>query len=432
MRKMTRSEDLFRRAQLRMPGGVNSPVRAFRSVGGTPPFITRGGGARVYDADGNEYIDYVCSWGPLILGHVHPEVVAAITEAAQKGTSFGASTEAEIEIAELICDAMPSIEKIRLVSSGTEATMSALRLCRAYTGREKIIKFAGGYHGHSDGLLVKAGSGATTLGVPDSSGVPRCYTENTLVAAYNSLDTVAELFEHHPADVAAVIVEPVAANMGLVKPRPGFLSGLREMTQRYDALLIFDEVITGFRVGHGGAQALFGVTPDITCLGKIIGGGMPVGAYGGRKDIMAMIAPEGPVYQAGTLSGNPLAVAAGLATLRVLGRPGTYDRLEALSARMEEGIARSLAGRKATLSRLGSLLTLFFAPEEVGDYSTAMHSDVRCYATFFNHLLDAGIYWPPSQYEAAFISLAHTEADIDQTVQAVAEALAESDIPNTR
>ena len=428
MRSTWRSDELFKRAQQRMPGGVNSPVRAFKAVGGTPPFITQGEGPRIRDADGNEYIDYVCSWGPLILGHAHPGVVAAVTEAARKGFSFGASTETEVELAETICQAMPSIEKIRLVSSGTEAAMSALRLCRAYTGRDKVVKFAGGYHGHSDGLLVKAGSGATTLGIPDSPGVPRGCAENTLVATYNNLETVAELFERCPMDIAAVIVEPAAANMGLVKPQPGFLHGLREMTLRQGALLVFDEVITGFRLSYGGAQGLFGVTPDITCLGKVIGGGMPIGAYGGRKDIMAMVAPEGPVYQAGTLSGNPLATTAGLATLRILGAPGTYERLEKLSARMEDGIVKLLAGRGATFSRLGSLMTVFFTAEEVRDYSAALRSDLRRFAAFFNHLLNSGIYWPPSQFEAAFVSLAHTGADIDQTVLTISRALTESDL----
>jgi glutamate-1-semialdehyde 2,1-aminomutase len=420
MKDRPRSREIFERAQQILPGGVNSPVRAFRAVNSTPPVIQKGSGSQIYDVDGNCYVDFVGSWGPLILGHAHPKVIQAIISSAGHGTSFGALTEAEIEMAGLICKAMPSIEKVRMVNSGTEATMSALRLARAFTRKDKIIKFAGGYHGHSDGLLVKAGSGATTLGVPDSPGIPAGYTENTLVADYNDLQSVATLFELYPGQIAAVIVEPVAANMGVIRPRPDFLPGLREITREHGALLIFDEVITGFRLAYGGAQSLFGITPDITCLGKIIGGGLPVGAYGGRRDIMSMISPEGPVYQAGTLSGNPVAMAAGLETLRQLSQPGNYAKLEAMSAQMETGIRQAIAGKGVQLVRQGSLLTLFFSPAEVYDYKTALNSDTHRYAAFFNHLLDHGIYWPPSQYEAAFISLAHTEDDIQKTVGLIA------------
>ena len=341
MKESRRSRELFLEAQHYLPGGVDSPVRAFTAVGGNPPFIVKAKGSKLYDADGNDYIDFVGSWGPLILGHAHPRVVEAIKRAAEHGTSFGAPTELEVILARMISEAIPSIEMLRFVNSGTEATMSALRLARAFTGKDKIIKFAGGYHGHADGLLVKGGSGLATLGIPDSAGVPSSYAENTLVAPYNNIEAVRQIFELYPRQIAAVIVEPIAANMGVVLPQPGFLTGLRQLTGEFGALLIFDEVITGFRVAYGGAQTLYGVTPDLTCLGKIIGGGLPVGAYGGRREIMQMVAPVGPVYQAGTLSGNPLAMTAGIETLKILQPPGTYKQLEMKSASLEEGITKA-------------------------------------------------------------------------------------------
>ncbi|HJX13674.1 MAG TPA: glutamate-1-semialdehyde 2,1-aminomutase [Dehalococcoidales bacterium] len=419
-----RSRELFEEARRYLPGGVDSPVRAFKAVGGTPPFIVSGRGSRIFDADGNEFIDYVCSWGPLILGHAPPPVVEALKQAVERGTTFGASTELEITLARMITAAMPSIEMIRFVNSGTEATMSALRLARAFTRRDKIIKFAGGYHGHADGLLVKAGSGVATLSLPDSPGVPASYARNTLVAAYNNPETVAELFKHYPRDIAAVIVEPVAANMGVVPPRPGFLEGLRRLTSDYGALLIFDEVITGFRVAYGGASALYGVTPDLTCLGKIIGGGLPVGAYGGQREIMEMIAPAGPVYQAGTLSGNPLAMTAGIETLKVLSQPGTYEQLEATAASLEKGIAG--AGSPLpfgiNVSRVASLLTIFFTNNSALDYESVSGADTALFGRFFRQLLAQGIYWPPSQFEAAFVSLAHRAEDIRRTIRAIKKA----------
>lgn len=420
-----RSDELFIEAQKYLPGGVDSPVRAFKAVGGNPLFVHRGKGSRIWDADGNEFIDYVGSWGPLILGHANPGVIKAVQRAAESGTSFGAPTDRETILARMVCEAVPSIEKVRFVSSGTEATMSALRLARAFTGREKIIKFAGCYHGHSDGLLVKAGSGAMTLGVPDSPGVPRGYAENTLIAPFNDLEAVRALFTRY-TDIAAVIVEPVAANMGVVLPKSGFLEGLREITRSAGALLIFDEVITGFRVAYGGAQAVYGVTPDLTCLGKIIGGGLPVGAYGGRGEIMDLIAPSGPVYQAGTLSGNPLAMAAGIETLRLLQMPGLYEELDEKGRRLEEGI-RSAAvrfGVAVHLPRIGSILTAFFTNDPVTDYASAICSNTERFGRFFRALLEEGIYWPPSQFEAAFVSLAHSEEDIEMTVAAIERALA--------
>lgn len=419
------SERLFQEAQKYLPGGVNSPARAFKAVGGTPPFIVRGQGSKMYDADGNEFIDYICSWGPLILGHCHPQVVAALKEAVEQGTSFGASTEREITLAKMVSVAMPSIEMVRFVNSGTEAAMSALRLARAFTGRDKVVKFEGGYHGHSDGLLAKGGSGLATLGIPDSPGVPVGYAQNTLTVPYNNLEAVEQLLQRYPEEIAAVIVEPVAGNMGLVPPKQGFLPGLCQLTSQHGALLIFDEVITGFRVGYGGAQALYGIAPDLTCLGKIIGGGLPVGAYGGRRDIMAMMAPTGPVYQAGTLSGNPLAMTAGIETLRVLSQPGVYERLEKTASTLEKGIAGAAAslGFKIKISRIGSLLTMFFTGDAVIDYETARRSDTTLFARFFQQLLSAGIYWPPSQFEAAFISLAHSDDDIRVTIKAIEGAL---------
>lgn len=424
--KFTNSERLFREAQRYLPGGVDSPVRAFKAVGGTPPFMVRGEGSRITDADGNTYIDYVCSWGPLILGHAHPQVVEAIRGAAASGTTFGAPTELEVTLAKMVSAAMPSIEMVRFVSSGTEATMSALRLARAFTGREKVIKFDGGYHGHSDGLLAKAGSGLATLGIPDSPGVPAGYAQNTLTAPYNDIKAVSAMFTRHPGEVAAVIIEPVAANMGVVPPKPGFPAELRELTRQSGALLVFDEVITGFRVAYGGAQSVYGVQPDLTCLGKIVGGGLPVGAYGGRRDIMQMVAPAGPVYQAGTLSGNPLAMTAGIETLKLLAEPGVYPQLESRAAALEQGIvaAAAKAAVPVSVQRAASLLTVFFATGPVTDYAQAKRSDTTRFKAFFRSLLESGIYWPPSQFEAAFVSLAHTEDDIHQTIMAVAKALA--------
>jgi glutamate-1-semialdehyde 2,1-aminomutase len=420
-----RSQKLFQEAQNYLPGGVDSPVRAFKAVGGTPPFIARGKGSRIYDEDGNEFIDYVCSWGPLILGHSHPQVVDALKRAAERGTSFGAPTELEITLAKMIAAAMPSIEMIRFVSSGTEATMTALRLARAFTGRDKIVKFAGGYHGHADGLLVKGGSGLATLGLPSSPGVPASYAQNTLVAPYNNAEAVAELFQQYPEEIAAVIVEPVAANIGVVPPQPGFLDNLRSLTSRSGALLIFDEVISGFRVAYGGAQAIYGITPDLTCLGKIIGGGLPVGAYGGKREIMEMMAPTGPVYQAGTLSGNPLAMTAGIETLKVLSQPGVYEQLESTASRLEKGIARVVGSLnlKLNISRFASLLTVFFTDSAAFDYESVSKADTKLFGRFFQQLLAEGIYWPPSQFEAAFISMAHSDEDIDFTIGAIEKAL---------
>ncbi len=419
-----RSEALFEEASRYFPGGVDSPVRAFSAVGGSPLFISKGRGSRMWDEDGNEYIDYVCSWGPLILGHAHPQVVEAVKAAADRGTSYGAPTELETRLGKLICDALPSVEMVRFVSSGTEATMSALRLARAFTGRDKIIKFAGCYHGHSDGLLAKAGSGATTLGVPDSPGVPQGYACNTLIARYNDLDSVRTLLQEHH-DVAAIVVEPVAANMGVVLPAPDFLSGLRALSRETGALLVFDEVITGFRVAFGGAQELYGVMPDLTCLGKTIGGGLPVGAYGGRGDIMQMVAPSGPVYQAGTLSGNPLAMTAGIETLNILKAGQAYEQLEQKGFMLEDGIKALISPMDLDVStqRIGSLLTLFFISPAPSDYDSARQSDTPRFAAFFHRLLQRGIYWPPSQFESAFISIAHTDADIERTITAIGEAL---------
>jgi glutamate-1-semialdehyde 2,1-aminomutase len=421
--KFKRSRALYEEAQRYLPGGVDSPVRAHKAVGATPLFIERGKGSKIFDADGNGYIDYVCSWGPLILGHARPEVVRALKHAAERGTSFGISTELEIKLAKMISAAMPSIEMLRFVNSGTEATMTDLRLARAFTGRDKIIKFAGGYHGHADGLLTTAGSGLATLDLPDSPGVPATYAQNTLTAHYNDLSSVEQLFLRYPKEIAAVIIEPVAANMGVVPPQPGFLENLRPLTREYGALLVFDEVITGFRVAYGGAQERYGVTPDLTCLGKIIGGGLPVGAYGGRSDIMKMMAPIGPVYQAGTLSGNPLAMTAGIETITLLGRPDVYPQLEKKSSALQDGILKSAAdnGISLQVARVSSLLTVFFNGHEVVDYESARQSDTSRFAEFFRGLLDRGIYWPPSQFEAAFISLAHSDKDIRSTLNAIGD-----------
>jgi glutamate-1-semialdehyde 2,1-aminomutase len=423
--RLPRSEKLFAEAQQYIPGGVNSPVRSFRAVGGTPPFIARGQGSHVWDVDGNEYIDYLGSWGPLVLGHAHPAVVGVIQQAAANGTSFGAPVEKEVELARLICQALPSVESVRLVNSGTEACMSAIRLARAFTGRSKIVKFSGCYHGHADGLLVKAGSGAMTHGVPTSAGVPQSYASETLVADYNDIASVERWFEAYPKDIAGVIVEPVAGNMGVVPPAEGFLSSLRRLTSGNGALLIFDEVITGFRLAYGGAQSTFQVTPDLTCLGKIIGGGLPVGAYGGRREIMEVVAPLGPMYQAGTLSGNPLAVTAGVVALAELQKPGTYERLETLARQLTEGLAEVFAEAQvpATINRVGSMFTGFFTSGPVHTLSQVEQSDVARYSKYFHAMLERGVYLAPSQFEAGFVSLAHTEEDIDQTVATAAAVL---------
>jgi len=414
MPNTTRSTELFAEAQHLIPGGVNSPVRAFRGVGGVPRFIERGAGAWLYDADGVRYIDYVLSWGPLILGHAHPAVVAAVAEQAARGTSYGAPTELETELARLIAQAMPAVELVRFVSSGTEATMSAVRLARAYTRRAKVIKFAGCYHGHADEFLVQAGSGVATLGLPDSPGVPAAATADTLSAPYNDLPAVETLLERHHGQVAAIIVEPVAGNMGLVPPRAGFLPGLRRLADAYGALLIFDEVMTGFRVAYGGAQARYGVTPDLTCLGKVIGGGLPAAAYGGRREIMELIAPAGPVYQAGTLSGNPLAMAAGLATLDVLSRPGMWERAERWAARAAAAIeaAATAAGVPVTVQRVGTMLTPFFTDAPVRDYAGAKRTDKAAYSAFFHAMLEGGVYLPPSAFEASFTSAVHGDVEL--------------------
>lgn len=420
-----RSQALYAEAIRYIPGGVNSPVRAFKAVGGQPIFISRGKGSRTFDVDGNEYIDYVASWGPLILGHADPGIVAAVSQAAQHGTSFGAPTELEVELARMVVEAVPSIDMVRFVNSGTEATMSALRLARGYTGRDKVIKFEGGYHGHADMLLAKAGSGVLTLGMPDSPGVPASAAQNTLTAPYNNLSAVEALLKENPGEVAAVILEPVAGNMGVVPPQPGFLQGLREATRSAGALLIFDEVITGFRVAYGGAQALYGVEPDLTCLGKVIGGGLPVGAYGGRGEIMEMMSPVGPVYQAGTLSGNPLAMTAGIMMLQALREPGRYDLLERRAVRLGNGLlaAAREAGVPASANRVGSMMTLFFTDQPVADYSSAKRSDTAMYARYFWAMLERGVYLAPSQFEAAFVSTAHSDADIDLTIAAAGEAM---------
>lgn len=422
------SEQLFARAQGVMPGGVSSPVRAYQAVGGTPPFLTRGAGARVTDADGTTYLDLVASWGPLILGHAHPAVVRAVADAAARGTSFGAPTAAEVELAELICAALPAVEMVRFVSSGTEATMSALRLARAATGRETILKFAGCYHGHVDALLVAAGSGVLTLGLPDSPGVTAGTRATTAVAPYNDLVAARLAFDTVGDDLAAVIVEPIAGNMGVVPPAAGFLEELRHMCDARGALLIFDEVITGFRVGWSGAQGMFGIRPDLTTLGKVIGGGLPIGAYGGRRDLMAMVAPVGPVYQAGTLSGNPVSVAAGLATLRALGEPGTYEALDARGAQLADGLAAAAkdAGVALAVQRVGSMLTGFLHDGEVTNLEDARRADAGAYRRYFHRMLDAGVMLPPSQLEASFVSLAHSPDDIDQIVAAARGALEHS------
>ncbi|HEX8011849.1 MAG TPA: glutamate-1-semialdehyde 2,1-aminomutase [Casimicrobiaceae bacterium] len=421
---MSKNDELFARAQRTIPAGVNSPVRAFRSVGGTPRFFARGEGAYVWDAEGTRYIDYVGSWGPAILGHAHPDAVRAVQEAARDGLSFGAPTEAEIEIAEMLCGLLPSLELVRLVSSGTEATMSALRLARGYTGRSKIVKFEGCYHGHGDSLLVKAGSGALTFGQPSSAGVPPPIAAETLVLAYNDLDEVAAAFKAHRGEIAGVIVEPVAGNMNLIAPRPGFLQGLRELCDRYGAVLIFDEVMTGFRVHLRGAQGLYGVAPDLTTLGKVIGGGMPVGAFGGKRAIMEKIAPLGPVYQAGTLSGNPVAVAAGLATLKAIQAPGFYDRLSARTRALTDGLAAAAAqaGVAFSAQAVGGMFGIYFAAKPPSSYAEVMACDKDAFNRFFHRMLDAGVYFAPSAFEAGFVSAAHTSADVEETVRLAGQA----------
>jgi glutamate-1-semialdehyde 2,1-aminomutase len=419
-----RSRRIFEESRRYIPGGVNSPVRSFRAVGGGPVVIAAAAGSRVTDVDGNVYVDYVGSWGPLILGHADPEVVEAVAAAARRGTSYGGATEAELELARAISQAVPSMEMLRFVSSGTEATMSALRLARAFTGRDLILKFEGCYHGHADSLLVRAGSGVATLGLPDSPGVPGALAELTLVAPYNDTTAVDAVFDRHGAALAAVIVEPVAANMGVVLPEPGFLERLRSLCDAAGALLIFDEVVTGFRLRYGGFQDACGVRPDLTCLGKVVGGGLPVGVYGGRRQVMSLVAPEGAVYQAGTLAGNPLAMAAGLATLRRLARPGFYEALEERAARLADGLraAAARAELPATLNRIGSMLTVFFAAPPVRDYASARTAETERYARFFRELLENGVYFPPAQFEAAFLSAAHADADLSQTLAAAERA----------
>ena len=426
-RKLDRSRELQKRAEQFIPGGVNSPVRAFRSVGGEPPFIVRGEGANIYDADGNRYIDYVGSWGPMILGHAAPQVTEALMNVVRNSTSFGASTPAEADLAEAVINAFPSMDKVRFVSSGTEATMSAIRLARACTGRKFIIKFEGCYHGHSDALLVKAGSGVATLGIPGSAGVPDDFVRYTLALPYNDPDALEEAFTRYTGKIACVIVEPIVGNMGCVPPKPGYLQFLRDITHREGTLLIIDEVMTGFRVSYGGAQELYGVKPDITTLGKIIGGGLPVGAYGGPNEIMDQVAPVGPMYQAGTLSGNPLAMAAGLAMLCTLrdNRGEIYPRLDRLSGQLCDGILASAkeAGVPMTVNRIGSMFTFFFTDKKVTDWDSAATSDTAKFGNFFRAMLDAGIWLPPSQFEAAFLGATHTEQDIADTIAAAREAL---------
>jgi glutamate-1-semialdehyde 2,1-aminomutase len=417
---MTAKLKIFRRAERRIPGGVNSPVRAWKSVGGVPLFVARGKGSYIFDVSGKRYIDFVGSWGPLILGHAHPRVVQVVQRRALQGFTFGAPTMLEVELAEAVAAAVPSIDKLRLVSSGTEATMSAIRLARAFTGRSKIIKFDGCYHGHSDGLLVKAGSGLATLSLPESAGVPRAFARETLIAKYNDSQSLQKIFARYKNEIAAIIVEPICGNMGVIKPEPRFLANLRQITLHHGALLIFDEVITGFRVAYGGAQALYEVRPDLTCLGKILGGGLPLAAFGGRSEIMDLLAPVGPVYQAGTLSGNPLAVAAGLATIRLLSCPGTYEKLEAQGAYLEEGMREILAHSRidATINRVGSMMTIFFGIDRVSHPDEARRCDRARFRKFFHAMLEHGIYLPPAPFEAMFVSLAHSKDDLVKYLKA--------------
>jgi glutamate-1-semialdehyde 2,1-aminomutase len=417
----------FNKAKRIIPGGVNSPVRAFKAVGGSPLFIQSAKGSKIYDVDGNGYIDYVLSWGPMILGHSHPTVIKALQKACERGTSYGAPTPLETELAEMIRKAYPSMEIVRMVNSGTEATMSAIRVARGFTGKDKVIKFEGCYHGHADGLLVKAGSGAATFGVPDSPGVPRDYARNTITVPYNDLKAVKKVLEQGAKNIACIIIEPVVGNIGCVLPNPGFLEGLRRLTKKYGVILIFDEVMTGFRVSYGGAQKAYKIKPDMTCLGKVIGGGLPVGAYGGRKDIMKMVAPEGPVYQAGTLSGNPLAMTAGIETLKIISKPGTYKQLMSKSAALEEALrhASKRAGIKTKFYRAGSMFCTYFTDTEVVDYATAKKADAKKFAQFFSKMLERGINLAPSQFEAGFMSLAHSAADINKTARAAYESFKE-------
>src|SRR3990170_2896314 len=419
------SKRIMKKALGLMPGGVNSPVRALKAVGGNPLFIKKAKGSKIYDVDGNSYIDYIGSWGPMILGHAHPKVTSALKKALERGTSYGAPTELEVELASMVVEAFSSIEMVRFVNSGTEATMSAIRLARAYTKRDKLIKFEGGYHGHSDGLLVKAGSGAATFGIPDSPGVPAGTAANTYTAVYNDLDSVRAIFEADPEGVACVIIEGVPGNMGVVLPKDGFLEGLSDLIDRFGALLIMDEVMSGFRLCYGGAQDVYGIRPDLTCLGKVIGGGLPVGAFGGRKEIMEMLSPSGPVYQAGTLSGNPLAMTAGIETLKLLKKKGAYEKLLASSAALCEGIEK-IAKRRGVgcrVQRAGSMFTLFFTPGKVENYSDAKKSDTTKFAAYFSRMTKLGIFLPPSQFEAVFVSLAHSKADIENALSAVEKSL---------
>lgn len=427
MRRDIRSKAAFAEAKQYIPGGVNSPVRAFKSVGLTPVYIERGQGSRIYDIDGNEFIDYVGSWGPLIMGHAHPQVVEALKRTAELGTSFGAPTELETKMAKLVCERVPSVDIVRMVNSGTEATMAAIRLARGYTGRDKIIKFEGSYHGHADSLLIKAGSGVATLGLPDSPGVPESVASNTITVPYNDIDSVNVAFEKYGEHIAAIIVEPIAGNMGVVPPVPGFLQGLRDVTLKYGSLLIFDEVMTGFRVGYHCAQGLYGITPDLTCLGKVIGGGLPVGAYGGRREIMEQMAPSGPIYQAGTLSGNPLAMIAGFTTLQLLGEPGVYEELERKSARLESGLTANAEkhGIACTINRVGSMVCPFFTDQKVVNYETAKTSNLKLFNQYFSSMLNHGISVAPSQFEGMFVSAVHTDEDIEATIAAHDRALEE-------
>jgi glutamate-1-semialdehyde 2,1-aminomutase len=420
-----KSRDLYKKALGLMPGGVNSPVRAFKAVGGSPLFISKAKGSRIYDVDGNEYIDYVLSWGPMILGHSHPSVIKALKSAIDNGTSFGAPTALEVELAQMVIKAYPSIEIVRMVNSGTEATMSAIRAARGFTGRDKILKFEGCYHGHADGLLVKAGSGAATFGIPDSAGVPISYAKNTITLPFNDIKAFRDLMSREGESIACVIVEPVVGNIGCVLPRAGFLETLRKETKKYGTILIFDEVMTGFRVSYGGAQSYYGIKPDMTCLGKVIGGGLPVGAFGGRKEIMSIISPDGPVYQAGTLSGNPIAMTAGIETLKILSQKDAYKKLEGKMRLLEDGLrdAAKRAGARTKFYRAGTMFCTYFTDTDVVDYKTAKTSDTEKFSRFFRGMLDRGINIAPSQFEAGFISLAHTNADIEKTISTAYKVL---------